>query len=372
MTEVTPPLAMPPGERRSGVLLLNLGSPEAPRTPEVRRYLREFLSDPRVIDLPAVPRWLLLNLIILPFRPRKSAEAYRKIWTEKGSPLLVIGENLRRELEGQLGLPAALGMRYGEPSIARALNDLKSRGVDRIVVFPLYPQAASASSGTVLEKVFAEAGRQWNVPDLVTVPAFFDDPGFVAAWEAVGRPVLEALKPEHVLFSYHGLPERQIRKSDESSTHCLTSPACCDALLPVNRNCYRAQCFATSRLLAEALDIPTERYTVSFQSRLGRDPWIKPYTDLMLREFPKRGVKRIAVFCPAFVADCLETLEEIGLRGRDTFLAAGGDAFALVPSLNTHPRWVNATAELIRKALSATRPQNNIDEGSRARGTGVM
>jgi ferrochelatase len=355
MTEATTsmPRTDTPPERaaRAGVLLANLGSPKAPRTPEVRRYLREFLSDPRVIDLPKVPRWLLLNLFILPFRSRRSAEAYRKIWTEKGSPLLVHGEALRQELASRLDTPVALGMRYGEPSLASALRELKQRGADRIAVLPLYPQAASASTGTMLEKVYAEAGREWNVPDLVTIPPFFDDPGFVAAWEAVGRPVLENVRPDHVLFSFHGLPERQIRKADASRTHCLTHPTCCDTLSTVNRNCYRAQCFATARHLATALGLPSDRYTVSFQSRLGREAWIKPYTDHLLREFPRRGVKRLVVFCPAFVADCLETLEEIGLRGRDTFLAAGGDAFALAPSLNTHPRWVETVVDLVRKAL---------------------
>jgi len=336
---------------REGVLLVNLGSPDAPRTPDVRRYLREFLSDPRVIDLPPLPRWLLLNLFILPFRPRRSAEAYRKIWTENGSPLLTHGKALQRELEAQVNLPVALGMRYGKPSIADALRDLNRRAVDRIVVFPLYPQAASASSGTVLERVFVELGGQWNVPDLATVPAFFDDPGFLAAWQAVGQPVLDRVNPDHVLFSFHGLPERQIRKADPSKSHCLSHATCCDALGDVNRNCYRAQCFATARSMASLMGVAPERYTVSFQSRLGGDPWIKPYTDLLLREFPQKGVKRLVVFCPAFVADCLETLEEIGLRGRDSFLAAGGDAFAMVPSLNTHPRWVTAAADLVKHAL---------------------
>jgi protoheme ferro-lyase len=189
------------------------------------------------------------------------------------------------------------------------------------------------------------------IPINKELTAFFDDPGFIAAWEAVGRPVLESAKPDHVLFSFHGLPERQIRKADDSGSHCLTHAACCDTIQLVNRNCYRAQCFATARHIATALRLPADRYTVSFQSRLGRDPWIKPYTDHLLRDFPEKGVKRLVVFCPAFVADCLETLEEIELRGRDAFLAAGGDAFAMVPSLNTHPRWVETVVELIRKAL---------------------
>ena len=345
---------------REGVLLVNLGSPDAPRTPEVRRYLREFLSDPRVIDIPALPRWLLLHLIILPFRPRRSAEAYRKIWMENGSPLLVHGRALQQELEAQLNLPVVLGMRYGKPSIADAMRDLSQRGVDRIVVFPLYPQAASASSGTVLENVFAEAGREWNVPDLATVPAFFDDPGFLAAWESVGRPVLDRVEPDHVLFSFHGLPERQIRKADPSKSHCLSQTTCCDTLGDVNRNCYRAQCFTTARNMASLLGLTPDRYSISFQSRLGRDPWIKPHTDVLLREFPEKGVKRLVVFCPAFVADCLETLEEIGLRGRDSFLASGGDVFAMAPSLNAHPLWIAAAADLVRKTLGRSRSGNEV------------
>lgn len=344
-----------PGRRAipAGVLLVNLGTPDSPRTGDVRRYLREFLSDPRVIDVPAIPRALLLNLVILPLRPAKSAEAYRKIWTERGSPLLVIGEEFTRDVQIALGpsTPVILAMRYGRPSIASGLAELRRRGVDRIVVFPLYPQGASSSTGTVLEKVYMEAGRYWNVPDLVTVPPFFDEPGFLDAWADVGRPMLQAAEADHVLLSFHGLPERQIRKSDDSGRHCLSSASCCDTLGEANRNCYRAQCFATSRLLAERLGIPPDRYTVTFQSRLGRTPWIRPYTDLVLAELPGRGVKRLAILSPAFVADCLETLEELAIRGKKTFLDAGGESFTFVPSLNTHPRWVETAVSLIRTAL---------------------
>lgn len=336
---------------KTGALLVNLGTPDAPRTPEVRRYLREFLSDPRVLDMPAPGRAALLNLIILPFRPAKSAELYRKIWTDDGSPLLVFGRELAQGVQAKLGpdMPVELAMRYGAPSIAEGLARLRAQAVDRVVVLPLYPQYASATGGSTLEKVFAEVGDLWNVPDIVTVPPFFDHPGFVRAFGAVGRPVLHEFHPDFVLMSYHGLPESQVRKGDEGGAHCLRGDGCCDALATVNRHCYRAQCFATSRLLAEELGLTPDRYHVSFQSRLGRVPWIKPYTDAALRELPKRGVKRLAVLCPAFVADCLETLEEIGLRGKSTFLAAGGEAFHLVPSLNAHPMWVEAVADMLNR-----------------------
>ncbi len=219
---------------RTGILLVNLGTPDAPRTAEVRRYLREFLSDPRVLDLPALGRAALLNLVILPFRPARSAEAYAKIWTEAGSPLLVhsraFAEGVRERLGA--GVPVELAMRYGRPSIRGALARLREQEVDRVIVFPLYPQYASATTGSTLEKVYREAALFWNVPDLHTVPAFYDHPGFVEAFARVGRPVLEEFRPDFVLMSYHGLPERQVRRGDDSGAHCLADDACCDAVVP--------------------------------------------------------------------------------------------------------------------------------------------
>jgi len=336
--------------QRIGVLLVNLGTPASPSTRDVRRYLREFLSDPRVIDLPAPLRWLLLRAVILPFRPRRSARLYASIWTPAGSPLLVHGRALAQALAAQLG-PAfvvALGMRYGEPSLASAFETLLATDPVRIVVLPLYPQYASSSGGSTLERVYALAGARERVPALVSVADFHDDPGFVAAFAAVARPALETFRPDHVLLSYHGLPERQVRRADASGRHCLASPGCCDALGPPNRACYRAQCFATSRALAAALGLAAERHSVSFQSRLGREPWIRPYTDERLPALAQAGVRRLAVLCPAFVADCLETLEEIGIRAREQWLALGGEDLLLVPSLNASPRWVEAVAALVR------------------------
>jgi protoporphyrin/coproporphyrin ferrochelatase len=338
-------------KEQQGLLLVNLGTPDAPETAAVRRYLREFLSDPRVLDIPAPARWALLELLILPTRPARSAEAYRKIWTDEGSPLLVHGQRLAARLEETLGQKwvVALGMRYGKPSLASALEKLSGASVRTITVLPLYPQYASSSTGSTLERVFALAGQAWNVPSLRVVPPFFDHPAFLEAWLEVARPALAEARADHVLFSFHGLPERHIRKSDVSGKHCLQSATCCDVEVVENRWCYRAQCFRTARALTERLGLPRAQTTVSFQSRLGRTPWLKPYTDLLLGELAAKGVRRLAVLCPAFVADCLETLEEIGIRARADFSRVGGEALTLVPSLNAHPAFVRALVQLVRE-----------------------
>jgi protoporphyrin/coproporphyrin ferrochelatase len=338
-------------KEQQGLLLVNLGTPDAPETAAVRRYLREFLSDPRVLDIPAPARWALLELLILPTRPARSAEAYRKVWTDEGSPLLVHGQKLAARLEEALGQKwvVALGMRYGKPSLASALEKLSGAGMRNITVLPLYPQYASSSTGSTLERVFALAGQGWNVPSLRVVPPFFDHPAFLEAWVEVARPALVEARADHILFSFHGLPERHILKSDGSGKHCLQSATCCDVEVVENRWCYRAQCFRTARALTERLGLPRAQTTVSFQSRLGRTPWLKPYTDLLLGELAAKGVRRLAVLCPAFVADCLETLEEIGIRARADFLRAGGEALTLVPSLNAHPAFVRALVQLVRE-----------------------
>ncbi len=335
----------------NGLLLINLGTPAAPETAAVRRYLREFLSDPRVLDIGRLGRAALLNLIILPTRPRKSAAAYKQIWTDRGSPLLTYSQDLAAGVQERLGPSwvVKLGMRYGAPSLAEALRALLQAGVQRLVVLPLYPQYSAASTGSSIEEVFRLVGPLWVTPNLSLVEPFFDDPGFIAAFAARGRPILQAEKPDHILFSYHGLPERQIRKADDTGAHCLASATCCDQMVAANRACYRAQCYATTRHLAQALDLRSEDYTVCFQSRLGRTPWIRPYTDVVLPELRSRGKRRIVVFCPAFVADCLETLEEIGIRARADFLAAGGESLTLVPSLNAMPEWIDAVIGLVKK-----------------------
>jgi protoporphyrin/coproporphyrin ferrochelatase len=333
---------------RAGLLLVNLGTPSSPEPGAVRRYLRQFLSDPRVLDIHPVARWLLLNVAILPFRPGATAAAYRKVWTERGSPLLVHSLDLVEKVRARLpGVPVELGMRYQEPSLRVALERLLAAGCDRITVFPLYPQYASSSTGSSLEEVWRLAGRLWNTPALRVVPPFYDHPAFLDAFARVARPVLDEANPDLVLMSFHGLPERQVKKSDATGRHCLASASCCDALVDSNRMCYRAHCFATARGLAERLGL-AGRYEVAFQSRLGRTPWIRPFTDVRVRELAAKGTRRLAVLCPSFVADCLETLEEVGLRLREDFLAHGGEELRLVPSLNATDAWVEAVVELAR------------------------
>jgi len=340
---------------RVGVVLLQLGTPASPSTRDVRRYLREFLSDPSVIDLPAPARWLLVNGVIAPFRAPRSAHAYRAIWTPAGSPLRVHTEALTRELAKALGSGFAVevGMRYGEPSIARALERLA--GAERLVALALYPQHAESSRGTALA-----AARRWqagraDAPALREVPPFFAAPGFVEAVAAEVRPVLAALRPDHVLMSYHGLPERQVRKADPTGDRCLVRADCCEQ--PGSTAfCYRAQCIATSRAVADALGLAPERVSTSFQSRLGRARWIGPSTDAALVALAGRGVRRLAVLCPSFVADCLETLEEIGIRARERWAELSGEAFGLVPCVNASAPFVAFCAEQVRAASGGSRP----------------
>ncbi|MBW2289537.1 MAG: ferrochelatase [Deltaproteobacteria bacterium] len=344
---------------RTGVLLVNLGTPDSASTRDVRRYLRQFLSDPLVIDIPAFPRWLLLNLVILPFRPRKSAAAYAQIWTDAGSPLKLHGERLRDDVAAMLGndFHVELAMRYREPSIADAVARAQAAGVDRWVVLPLFPQYSTAATLSAVNAVEDAFTKSHNTAPVQVIGAFYDAPGFIEAFATVIRPHLDAFRSDHVLFSYHGLPERQLRRLDASGSHCFASDECCDAITDVNRGCYRAQCVATTQLLVRELGLGPDAHSLSFQSRLGRTPWIQPHTDQVLPELAARGVKRLAVACPAFVADCLETLEEIAIRGRNQWLELGGEDFTLVPSLNSHPTWVDTVVALIHsKTAEAEAP----------------
>jgi ferrochelatase len=340
--------------KKTGVLIVNLGTPDAPTTPKVRSYLREFLGDPRVIDVNPAGRWLLLNLFILPFRPRKSAEAYEKVWTSDGSPLLSHTRSFAEKL--QAALPpdryrVDYAMRYGSPSIPDRIEALLAQSVDELIVFPQYPQYASASTGSTLEAVFRALGRRWNVPPVKVVAPFHGHDSFLDSVAVVGRPHMESLRPDHVIFSYHGLPERQIRRSENLEGHCLKADdSCCAALSFKNQYCYRAQCFETTRRLVSRLGLSKGDYTTAFQSRLGRTPWIKPYFDLVLQELARQGRKKVLVFEPSFTADCLETLEEIGIRAVASFREAGGEELVLVPSLNSHPTWVAAARDLVLHA----------------------
>ena len=333
---------------KQGLLLINVGTPEAPTPAAVRRYLREFLSDPRVLDIHPVLRWLLLNIFILPLRPARSAAAYQKVWSEKGLPLMIHGHALAQAVQVQLGdsWTVRLAMRYGQPQLSEAL--LAMLDCDRIVALPLYPQYSAASTGSSLELLYAEASKPWVTPNLSVVPPFYRDPGYLACFAARGRALIEQEQPDHILFSYHGLPERQIKKCDVSGAHCLVKSDCCDQIASVNRSCYRAQCYDTTRSLVTALNLSPDDYSTCFQSRLGRTPWIRPYTDEVIPALLAKGKKRLVVFCPAFVADCLETLEEIGIRAEHDFVAKGGVSLKLVPSLNAEADWVMSVVRLVK------------------------
>ncbi|HCU99635.1 MAG: ferrochelatase [Dehalococcoidia bacterium] len=334
--------------RKQGLLLLNLGTPRSPTTKDVREYLREFLSDPYVLDVPAPVRWLLLNLVILPFRPSRSAHAYRQIWSENGSPLLVHSEELRRKVEERLGgvVAVELAMRYGEPAIPEALARLYAQGVSHISVFPLYPQHSSAATDSSVEAVRAAAVG--SPVTMNVVPAFFDHPRFIQAVAEASRPMLDDGAAERVVFSFHGLPERQVRKADRTG-RCFTESDCCFGSLNGEMECYRAQCFSTAQALGDALGIPEGQRLVTFQSRLGRDRWIKPHTDRVLAQLGREGVRCVAVITPGFVADCLETLEEIGIRGSATFREHGGEQLSLASCVNASDAWVDAVVAIARE-----------------------
>jgi ferrochelatase len=320
---------------KRAVLLVNLGSPESTSVGDVRRYLREFLGDERVLDMPKVLRWLLLEGLILPRRPKRTAHAYKTVWTAEGSPLIRTSLSVQRKLTAALGpdLPVYLAMRYGRPAIAEVISKMAADGVTEVLLFPQYPHYAMSSWETVAVKVYVEAARLAPGMRLECVQPFYADADYIEALAAVTAPWL-ARPHDLVLFSYHGLPVRHMRKADSSHAHCMTVPDCCTTCSPAHATCYRAQCFATTRALVARLGLAPERHAVSFQSRLAGEPWLEPYTDFELKRLPGAGVKRLLVICPAFVADCLETLEEIAVAGRQSFLEAGGESFDQIPCLN--------------------------------------
>ncbi|TND09222.1 MAG: ferrochelatase [Bacteroidetes bacterium] len=334
---------------KTGILLINLGTPDSPSTGDVRKYLRQFLNDPRVIDISPLGRLLLVNLVIVPFRAPKSAKLYKSIWTEKGSPLLIHGIALKEKLQETLGgnYVVVFGMRYQNPSLGSALEELRKAGVSKIKIVPLYPQYASSSTGSTLEELMRLV-RKWEViPSLESISHFYDHPAFIRALTAAGKE-FDHRQYDHVVFSYHGLPERQIKKAAvHYGNDSCSFGTCCDKITENNRYCYRANCFQTSRLLSEALGIPKEKYTISFQSRLGKTPWIKPYSDHVIEERAKKGDKKLLVFSPAFVADCLETVHEIGVEYNELFRKHGGEKVQLVPSLNSRQEWVQALQEIL-------------------------
>lgn len=319
--------------QKTGVLLVNVGTPDSPSRKDVRKYLREFLNDKRVIDIPAFYRLLLLYLIILPFRVKRSAKLYTSIWRPEGSPLSIYSKNLLHKVRDCLGAQyhVELGMAYQNPSLECAVENLLSAGVDRIVIFPLFPQYASATTGAVLEKAAGIIHSKWNVPSVASVPAFYAHPSFIKNLSRIAREQIASFEPEHILFSYHGLPEKQIQKSGTHSSFR-----------------YDQQCFETTKLLAAELQLKEHTYSSCFQSRLGRAKWTEPNINTVLPELAQKGVKRLAILCPSFVADCLETLEEIGMGAKAKWQSLGGEDFLLIPCLNADSDWAQGISQMIQ------------------------
>lgn len=332
-----------------GILLLNLGTPDAPTRGAVYRYLKQFLLDPRVIDINPIARNLLVRGIIAPFRSGKSAKAYQLLWTPEGSPIKIYGHRLKagvQEILGE-GYKVALGMRYQSPSVESALEELLEARCNSILVFPLFPQYASASTGSVLEEVMRLLSKEGSIPNVQMVNSYHDMPEMISVFAANGAKH-DPSKFDHILFSFHGLPQRQLRKSNRCG-HCLQSADCCQTLSDRNQFCYSAQCHATAFAIAKELGLPREKFTVCYQSRLGRDPWVQPYTTEVLKERARLGDKRLLVFSPAFVADCLETLVEISDEYQEEWEHLGGEHVQLVESLNDNPAWIKAVADFCAK-----------------------
>ena len=335
---------------KKGELLVNVGSPDSPAVKDIKRYLREFLMDERIIDLPYLLRYTLVNGIILNTRPPKTSKAYQKIWWNEGSPLIVITKRLTEKIQQQVSVPVVMAMRYGNPNIASGLQQLHDQGVDEVLLMPLYPQYAMATTQTI--EVFAQqlVKKQFPKMKLIKFPAFFHRSEYIEALAEVTRKYLENNPCDHLLFSYHGVPERHLRKTSPTPAHKKISEGitCCDPYSEEGKYCYRSHCFETTRLLAEKLELKENTYSQSFQSRLGNDKWITPFTADKIAQLAQQGVKKLAVITPAFVTDCVETLEEIEMAGGKTFRENGGEEFKMVPCLNDSDLWVHALVTWIR------------------------
>lgn len=328
---------------------MNLGTPDSPSVPDVRRYLDQFLMDARVIDIKPIARNLLVRGAIIPFRAPESAKIYKKVWTDEGSPLLIYGERVQAMLQERLGenFVVELGMRYQKPSIKKALDSLRAQHVHSIQVIPLFPQYASATTGSVHQEIMEIVSKWLVIPQMSFINSYHDHPKVIKIFADNGRKhQLDTF--DHVLFSFHGLPERQMIKADITGSCCLKSKDCCSKLTPINQHCYTAQCHDTARLLALELGLEPGQYTVCYQSRLGKEPWVQPFTSDVIAEMARQGKKRLLVFCPAFVADCLETIYEIGEEYQEEFTEAGGELVQLVESLNDHPDWISTLEEFVR------------------------
>lgn len=328
---------------KRGIILMNLGSPDSTEVKDVKKYLTEFLMDGRVIDYPWVFRKILISGIIVPTRSPKSAEAYKKVWTKEGSPLVVITKQQQAELQKLVEEPVEVAMRYGNPTMQHAFDNLvkKVDGLEEVLAIPLYPHYAMSSYETAVEHAKGVHKKQQYSFKLSFIKPFYKEENFIHALSESIRPYLQQ-EYDQILFSYHGLPQRHMTKADPTHNHCMKSADCCEVASPAHTTCYRHQCRTTTRLIVEKLQIPQEKVGFSFQSRLGREEWLKPYTAIRLEELPKEGVKKLLVVCPAFVSDCLETLEEIAMEGKEAFLHAGGEKYTFIPCMDTQPLWIEA------------------------------
>jgi protoporphyrin/coproporphyrin ferrochelatase len=335
---------------------MNLGSPDSTRVKDVKRYLDEFLMDERVIDKPWLFRAMLVKGIIIPFRAPKSAKAYGSIWTKEGSPLLVISKQLEEAVQAAVHEPVAIAMRYGNPSPKAAFDLLLAQHpeLEEIVAVPMYPHYAMSSYETAVEYAREQHSRGGYPFKLTVIRPYYNNAAYIDALAESMRPFLDQ-DFDQVLFSYHGVPERHIKKGDVTGAHCLQVANCCEVASPAHEYCYRHQCWTTTKLVTERLGLSASKVGFSFQSRLGRDPWLQPYTAARLEQLPKEGVKKILVACPAFVSDCLETLEEIAEEGKEIFLHAGGEKFEMIPCLNVHPLWVKAIAGWVKEIEAGNR-----------------
>jgi ferrochelatase len=334
---------------KKGVMLVNLGSPDSPEVVDVRKYLREFLMDGRVIDVPYLLRKFLIEAFVLPKRPANSAKAYQRIWWKEGSPLVVLSQRVKNAVDTEVELPLALAMRYGTPSIQQEMKALMHNHpeIEELLLLPLYPHYAMSSYETVVAKVKEVAKKQYPQLRVKVQPPFYNAPNYLDALAHSIAPYLEE-DYDHILFSYHGIPERHLRKSDPTNSHCLQSADCCEKSSVAHQTCYRHQCFQTTAALLKRLPIPANKWSNSFQSRLGRDPWLTPYTDFEVERFAETGIKKLLVICPSFVSDCLETLEEIGMEASDQFKAYGGESLTLIPCLNEQPMWIATLVDWIK------------------------
>lgn len=340
---------------KKGVLLVNLGTPDAPSRGAVYCYLKQFLLDPRVIDYPWLPRNLLVRGIIAPFRSGSSSKLYKMLWTEEGSPLKFYGERVRDGVQELLGdeYVVELAMRYQNPSIGHAIENLEKALVSEITVIPMFPQYASATTGSVHDAVMQELSKRQIIPDVKMVNSYYDRPSMIKIFADNARQ-FDLNSYDHIIFSYHGLPQRQLRKGDPTNSHCTKKEDCCSNISPVNQFCYSAQCHATTKAIVAELGLKPEQYTTAFQSRLGPEAWAQPYTIKTIEEQAERGAKRLLVFSPAFVADCLETIIEIGTEYQEEFEEMGGEHVDLVPSLNDDPRWIQTVADLVLEQQKAS------------------